>query len=156
MDKFFFKFVYFLGYSVAWIKRIPKNLRHYYYEVKYGGANKVPIELVKDDISQAAKNMINAQDFKFSIYIMDLHKKFNISTDHSNTFTIMRKFYQQDLNTINEYSKISSLMRPDVTRREIFNLMVENKDIPEHKLNYFFPVGEKRQELEDWLDGKIK
>lgn len=150
------KVMYNFGYFMAFVKDIPRLVEWKFYEIKYGGKENIPKEIKEKHLSAHVRAMLQAKDYQFSVAVGMLHKHFQISTDMSTTFAMIRGYYHGDLQSQEDYDKITKIMDLKNPRREVFEYMRVKKDLTDHKLNFFSPVGEQRDKLEAWLDMKIQ
>ena len=59
------KILYKFGYFVAFVKDIPRLVERNYYIIKYGGADKIPKEILEKHLKHHVNQMLFAPDSRF-------------------------------------------------------------------------------------------
>lgn len=105
---------------------------------------------------KAINSILNQNNhFPFRVAVINIHQKFNIDSCKSKSFEIFNQYLQGEVTGEHdeEINKMLSNLNP---RRAIFNFMLKLKDIPEEQLQEKYPEGIKRQQLENWIEGKYE
>lgn len=83
-----------------------------------------------------------------------LLEAFSIPATNAKSFQMVRRYLHGACTSLDEENKVKALLSSKNARRSAFNFMVEMRDVTPHVINSSFPLGEKRNRLELWLDGK--
>ena len=104
--------------------------------------------------NNSISSLLSMQDhFPFRVAVINVHQKFNIDSCQSRSFEIFNRYLQGD--SVGVYhEEIKNMVANYGPRRAIFNFMVKLNDISSEMLAEEYPPGVKRQELDNWIDGK--
>lgn len=111
-------------------------------------------ELCDTNLPKEVLSMLERQTFKFDVAHTILLQAFGIDIPTSKSFGKVCDYIKGGLNA-EERIKIGKIIGGKGTRRDAFNLMMELREITPNKLDQRFPLGEKRELFERWLDGHI-
>lgn len=106
------------------------------------------------ELPKEVLTMLERQSLKFDVAHVMLLERFEIHVPSSKSFNKVCAYLRHEL-PVDERMKLDALMKGDHGRRKAFMFMVELREITPSMLNNCFPLGEKRNQFEQWLDGKI-
>jgi hypothetical protein len=111
-------------------------------------------ELFAKELPKEVQVMMERQTFKFDVAHTMLLDKFEINIPESKSFRKVCSFIRAELSD-EEMIAMKAVVKGEPGRRQAFNLMMQMHEITPSMLNNCFPLGEKRNQFEQWLDGKI-
>lgn len=108
-------------------------------------------ELYERELPKEVQEILERQTYKFDVAHSILMERFGIIPSRARSYTKVMAFLYKLLSK-EEATKMHELMKRPDGRRAAFNFMVEMHDITPYMLNSCFPLGEKRDQFERWLD----
>lgn len=111
-------------------------------------------ELYEKELPKGIRDIIERQTLKFDVAHNILMERFAVVPSRAKSYIKVLAFIHNLLSE-EEATKMRAIMKNPCGRRAAFNFMVEMRDITPYMLNQFFPLGERRNQFERWLDGKL-
>ena len=112
-------------------------------------------DFYKQNLPKSILTLLGRQTFKFDVAHAILMERFHVTPTLCRSFKMVTKYVNKEPMPDTEFIKIEQLLQSKNARRDALNFMVELKDITPYMINQYYPVGEKRNELNQWLDGTI-
>lgn len=111
-------------------------------------------DLYTGDLPKEVVTMLERQTLKFDVAHTLLLEKFGIHVPTSKSFQKVCEYLRGGLSE-DERAKMTQIFGGEHGRRKAFMFMVEMREITPSKLDNCYPLGERRNQFERWLDGKI-
>lgn len=112
-------------------------------------------KMYRNGMSEESVDLLEKHTLQFDVAHVLLMDMFSIHIADAKSFQMVRRYLHRDTISREEENKVKALLQSRNARRAVYTFMLEVRDITPHQVHRTFPTGDKREQFEQWLDGKI-